>query len=91
MLEERVKRSAKKTPAAAPPSARQAAERERPQREHPSNPNATFMRKPAQQPQEDVPNKLKYGMGQIPDLVPPQLPTYQSMAFYCNVSMGFLL
>uniref|UniRef100_A0A674AWJ9 Cytoskeleton associated protein 5 n=1 Tax=Salmo trutta TaxID=8032 RepID=A0A674AWJ9_SALTR len=59
MLEERVKRSAKKTPAAAPPSARQAAERERPQREHPSNPNATFMRKPAQQPQEDVPNKLK--------------------------------
>uniref|UniRef100_A0A8C7MGI3 Cytoskeleton associated protein 5 n=1 Tax=Oncorhynchus kisutch TaxID=8019 RepID=A0A8C7MGI3_ONCKI len=59
MLEERVKRSAKKTPAAAPPPARQAAERERPQREHPSNPNATFMRKPAQQPQEDVPNKLK--------------------------------
>uniref|UniRef100_A0A4W5PU87 Cytoskeleton associated protein 5 n=1 Tax=Hucho hucho TaxID=62062 RepID=A0A4W5PU87_9TELE len=58
MLEERVKRSAKKTPAAAPPPTRQAAERERPQREHPSNPNATFMRKPAQQPQEDVPNKL---------------------------------
>uniref|UniRef100_A0A674AWE4 Cytoskeleton associated protein 5 n=1 Tax=Salmo trutta TaxID=8032 RepID=A0A674AWE4_SALTR len=64
MLEERVKRSAKKTPAAAPPSARQAAERERPQREHPSNPNATFMRKPAQQPQEDVPNKLNQARAQ---------------------------
>uniref|UniRef100_A0A8C7D0H3 Cytoskeleton associated protein 5 n=1 Tax=Oncorhynchus kisutch TaxID=8019 RepID=A0A8C7D0H3_ONCKI len=59
MLEERVKRSAKKTPAAAPPPNRQTAERERLQREHPSNPNATFMRKPAQQPQEEVPNKLK--------------------------------
>uniref|UniRef100_A0A8C8LX69 TOG domain-containing protein n=1 Tax=Oncorhynchus tshawytscha TaxID=74940 RepID=A0A8C8LX69_ONCTS len=64
MLEERVKRSAKKTPAAAPPPARQAAERERPQREHPSNPNATFMRKPAQQPQEDVPNKLNQARAQ---------------------------
>uniref|UniRef100_A0A674F6Z8 Cytoskeleton associated protein 5 n=1 Tax=Salmo trutta TaxID=8032 RepID=A0A674F6Z8_SALTR len=59
MLEERVKRSAKKTTTAAPPPNRQAAERERPQRDHPSNPNATFMRKPAQQPQEEVPNKLK--------------------------------
>uniref|UniRef100_A0A6Q2Y812 TOG domain-containing protein n=1 Tax=Esox lucius TaxID=8010 RepID=A0A6Q2Y812_ESOLU len=59
MLEERVKRSAKKTPAAAPAPIRQAAERERSQREHPSNPNATFMRKPSQQPQEEVPNKLK--------------------------------
>uniref|UniRef100_A0A8D3B630 Cytoskeleton associated protein 5 n=1 Tax=Scophthalmus maximus TaxID=52904 RepID=A0A8D3B630_SCOMX len=51
MLEERIKRSAKKT-AAAPskPSAT-----ERPQREHPPNPNGTFLRKPAQ---ED-PNKLK--------------------------------
>ncbi|XP_035499195.2 cytoskeleton-associated protein 5 isoform X1 [Scophthalmus maximus] len=50
MLEERIKRSAKKT-AAAPskPSAT-----ERPQREHPPNPNGTFLRKPAQ---ED-PNKL---------------------------------
>uniref|UniRef100_A0A8C7SEI4 Cytoskeleton associated protein 5 n=1 Tax=Oncorhynchus mykiss TaxID=8022 RepID=A0A8C7SEI4_ONCMY len=64
MLEERVKRFAKKTPAAAPPPARQAAERERPQREHPSNPNATFMRKPAQQPQEDVPNKLNQARAQ---------------------------
>ncbi|XP_040894038.1 cytoskeleton-associated protein 5 isoform X2 [Toxotes jaculatrix] len=50
MLEERIKRSAKKTPAA---PAKQSAT-ERPQREHPANPNATFLRKPAQ---ED-PNKL---------------------------------
>ncbi|KAM4572719.1 cytoskeleton-associated protein 5 isoform 3-T3 [Odontesthes bonariensis] len=51
MLEERIKRSAKKTAAApAKPSAA-----EKPQREHPPNPNATFLRKPAQ---ED-PNKLK--------------------------------
>ncbi|XP_045892888.1 cytoskeleton-associated protein 5 isoform X2 [Micropterus dolomieu] len=50
MLEERIKRSAKKTPAApAKPSVT-----ERSQREHPANPNATFLRKPAQ---ED-PNKL---------------------------------
>ncbi|XP_078139030.1 cytoskeleton-associated protein 5 isoform X2 [Centroberyx gerrardi] len=50
MLEERIKRSAKKTPAA---PAKQSAP-ERSQREHPTNPNATFLRKPAQ---ED-PNKL---------------------------------
>lgn len=50
MLEERIKRSAKKTP---PPSTKQ----ERPQREQPTNPTATFLRKPAQ---EEVPNKLKY-------------------------------
>ncbi|XP_072242822.1 cytoskeleton-associated protein 5 isoform X2 [Leuresthes tenuis] len=51
MLEERIKRSAKKTAAApAKPSAT-----EKSQREHPANPNATFLRKPAQ---ED-PNKLK--------------------------------
>jgi len=51
MLEERIKRSAKKTAAApAKPSAT-----ERSQREHPTNPNATIVRKPAQ---ED-PNKLK--------------------------------
>ncbi|KAK9517304.1 hypothetical protein VZT92_025187 [Zoarces viviparus] len=50
MLEERIKRSAKKTTAApAKPSAP-----ERSQREHPTNPNATLLRKPAQ---ED-PNKL---------------------------------
>uniref|UniRef100_A0A674F775 Cytoskeleton associated protein 5 n=1 Tax=Salmo trutta TaxID=8032 RepID=A0A674F775_SALTR len=64
MLEERVKRSAKKTTTAAPPPNRQAAERERPQRDHPSNPNATFMRKPAQQPQEEVPNKLNQARAQ---------------------------
>lgn len=52
MLEERIKRSAKKTPAA---PAKQTAT-ERPQREHPSNPNATFLRKP----QQEEPNKLKY-------------------------------
>ncbi|XP_070827675.1 cytoskeleton-associated protein 5 isoform X1 [Chaetodon trifascialis] len=51
MLEERIKRSAKKTPAA--PAKQSATERS--QREHPTNPNATFLRKPAQ---ED-PNKLK--------------------------------
>ena len=51
MLEERIKRSAKKAAAApAKPSAT-----EKSQREHPTNPNATFLRKPAQ---ED-PNKLK--------------------------------
>ncbi|XP_063763714.1 cytoskeleton-associated protein 5 isoform X2 [Eleginops maclovinus] len=51
MLEERIKRSAKKAAAApAKPSAP-----ERTQREPPANPNATFRRKPAQ---ED-PNKLK--------------------------------
>ncbi|KAM6973183.1 cytoskeleton-associated protein 5 [Aplochiton taeniatus] len=50
MLEERIKRSAKKTQAApAKPAAA-----ERPQREHPANPTATFLRKPVQ---ED-PNKL---------------------------------
>lgn len=51
MLEERIKRSAKKT-AAAP--AKQSAP-EKTQREHPTNPNATFLRKPTQ---ED-PGKLK--------------------------------
>ncbi|XP_056243046.1 cytoskeleton-associated protein 5 isoform X2 [Seriola aureovittata] len=50
MLEERIKRSAKKTPAA--PAKQSATERS--QKEHPTNPNATFLRKPAQ---ED-PNKL---------------------------------
>ncbi|XP_052399715.1 cytoskeleton-associated protein 5 isoform X1 [Carassius gibelio] len=49
MLEERIKRSAKKAPAAS-------AKQERPQREPPANPSATFLRKPAQ---EEVPNKLK--------------------------------
>ncbi|XP_024136735.1 cytoskeleton-associated protein 5 isoform X4 [Oryzias melastigma] len=48
MLEERIKRSAKKAPA------KQSAP-EKTQRDHPANPNATFSRKPAQ---ED-PNKLK--------------------------------
>uniref|UniRef100_A0A8C7YVM3 Cytoskeleton associated protein 5 n=1 Tax=Oryzias sinensis TaxID=183150 RepID=A0A8C7YVM3_9TELE len=48
MLEERIKRSAKKAPV------KQSAS-EKTQREHPANPNATFSRKPAQ---ED-PNKLK--------------------------------
>ncbi|XP_048112966.1 cytoskeleton-associated protein 5 isoform X1 [Alosa alosa] len=52
MLEERIKRSAKKTP---PAPAKPA---ERAQREHPTNPSATFMRKPAAA-QEDMPNKLK--------------------------------
>ncbi|XP_029951526.1 cytoskeleton-associated protein 5 isoform X2 [Salarias fasciatus] len=52
MLEERIKRSAKKTQAAPP---KQSAA-DRPQREQPSNPNATFLRKPAQ---ED-PNKLNH-------------------------------
>ncbi|XP_051979054.1 cytoskeleton-associated protein 5 isoform X1 [Xyrauchen texanus] len=52
MLEERIKRSAKKTPAA---------KQERTQREHPTNPNATFLRKPAQ---EEVPNKLNQARAQ---------------------------
>uniref|UniRef100_A0A3B3UVE9 Cytoskeleton associated protein 5 n=1 Tax=Poecilia latipinna TaxID=48699 RepID=A0A3B3UVE9_9TELE len=42
MLEERIKRSAKKTPAA--PAKQSAAEKT--QREQPTNPNATFLRKP---------------------------------------------
>uniref|UniRef100_A0A3B4TC70 Cytoskeleton associated protein 5 n=1 Tax=Seriola dumerili TaxID=41447 RepID=A0A3B4TC70_SERDU len=42
MLEERIKRSAKKTPAA--PAKQSATERS--QKEHPTNPNATFLRKP---------------------------------------------
>ncbi|KAM6937380.1 cytoskeleton-associated protein 5 [Xenentodon cancila] len=50
MLEERIKRSGKKTPAA--PAKHSTTERS--QREQPTNPNATFLRKPAQ---ED-PNKL---------------------------------
>ncbi|TNN43790.1 Cytoskeleton-associated protein 5 [Liparis tanakae] len=53
MLEERIKRSAKKTTTAAAPPAKPSAT-ERSQREHPTNPNATIVRKPAQ---ED-PNKL---------------------------------
>ncbi|XP_052453379.1 cytoskeleton-associated protein 5 isoform X4 [Carassius gibelio] len=54
MLEERIKRSAKKTPAAS-------AKQERPQREHPTNPNSTLLRKPAQ---EEVPNKLSQARAQ---------------------------
>ncbi|KAF7707626.1 hypothetical protein HF521_018844 [Silurus meridionalis] len=49
MLEERIKRSAKKAPAIS-------TKQEKAQREQPTNPNATFTRKPAQ---EEVPNKLK--------------------------------
>ncbi|XP_063053472.1 cytoskeleton-associated protein 5 isoform X2 [Engraulis encrasicolus] len=55
MLEERIKRSAKKAPPPAP--AKQQQQPERAQREHPANPTGTFLRKPAQQ-QEDMPNKL---------------------------------
>lgn len=62
MLEERIKRSAKKT-AAAP--AKQSAT-ERPPREHPANPNATFLRKP----QHEEPNKLKYVVAPSPFLTP---------------------
>ena len=51
MLEERIKRSAKKTPPAAGPAKQSA-----PERTQPPNSTATFLRKPAQ---ED-PNKLKY-------------------------------
>ncbi|XP_051975834.1 cytoskeleton-associated protein 5-like isoform X2 [Xyrauchen texanus] len=54
MLEERIKRSAKKTPAPA-------AKPERTQREQPTNPNATFLRKA---PQEEVPNKLNQARAQ---------------------------
>uniref|UniRef100_A0A3P8QBW8 TOG domain-containing protein n=1 Tax=Astatotilapia calliptera TaxID=8154 RepID=A0A3P8QBW8_ASTCA len=51
MLEERIKRSAKKAPTAV---AKQTAT-DRSQKEHPTNSNATFLRKPAQ---EDPNNKL---------------------------------
>uniref|UniRef100_A0A671SXT1 Cytoskeleton-associated protein 5-like n=1 Tax=Sinocyclocheilus anshuiensis TaxID=1608454 RepID=A0A671SXT1_9TELE len=61
MLEERIKRSAKKMPAAS-------AKQERPQREHPTNPNATFLRKPAQ---EEVPNKLSQARAQHAHLEQP--------------------
>nr|XP_015194853.1 PREDICTED: cytoskeleton-associated protein 5 isoform X1 [Lepisosteus oculatus]XP_015194854.1 PREDICTED: cytoskeleton-associated protein 5 isoform X1 [Lepisosteus oculatus]XP_015194855.1 PREDICTED: cytoskeleton-associated protein 5 isoform X1 [Lepisosteus oculatus] len=50
MLEERIKRSAKK----APPPVKQV--EEKPQRPQPGNPNASLMRKP---PQDEVPSKLK--------------------------------
>ncbi|XP_026802210.3 cytoskeleton-associated protein 5 isoform X5 [Pangasianodon hypophthalmus] len=54
MLEERIKRSAKKTPAVS-------TKQEKAQREQPTNPNATFLRKPAQ---EEVPNKLNQARSQ---------------------------
>ncbi|KAG8012323.1 Cytoskeleton-associated protein 5, partial [Nibea albiflora] len=68
MLEERIKRSAKKTPAA---PAKQSVT-ERPQREHPTNPNATFLRKPAQ---ED-PNKLNQARqnAQLSESSHPSIP-----------------
>ncbi|XP_019130039.1 cytoskeleton-associated protein 5 isoform X2 [Larimichthys crocea] len=68
MLEERIKRSAKKTPAA---PAKQSVT-ERPQREHPTNPNATFLRKPSQ---ED-PNKLNQARqnAQISESSHPSIP-----------------
>lgn len=55
MLEERIKRSAKKTPAA--PAKQERVQKEQP----PTNPNATFLRKPAQ---EEVPNKLRQARAQ---------------------------
>ncbi|XP_016113984.1 cytoskeleton-associated protein 5 isoform X2 [Sinocyclocheilus grahami] len=66
MLEERIKRSAKKTPAAS-------AKQERPQREHPTNPSATFLRKPVQ---EEVPNKLSQARAQHAHLeqLAPSIP-----------------
>ncbi|XP_031420118.1 cytoskeleton-associated protein 5 isoform X2 [Clupea harengus] len=67
MLEERVKRSAKKTP---PPPAKPA-ERERAPREHPTNPNATFMRKPAQ---EEMPNKLNQARSHNSEHSAPSIP-----------------
>uniref|UniRef100_A0A8C4HMH1 Cytoskeleton associated protein 5 n=1 Tax=Dicentrarchus labrax TaxID=13489 RepID=A0A8C4HMH1_DICLA len=68
MLEERIKRSAKK--AAAAPAKQSATER--PQREHPANPNATFLRKPAQ---ED-PNKLNQARqnAQLSESSHPSIP-----------------
>nr|XP_046250377.1 cytoskeleton-associated protein 5 isoform X2 [Scatophagus argus] len=68
MLEERIKRSAKKTPAA--PAKQSATERS--QREHPTNPNATFLRKPAQ---ED-PNKLNQARqnAQLSESSHPSIP-----------------
>ncbi|XP_066504885.1 cytoskeleton-associated protein 5 isoform X2 [Hoplias malabaricus] len=54
MLEERIKRSAKKTPAVS-------TKQERAPREHPTNPNGTFLRKPAQ---EEMPNKLNQARSQ---------------------------
>ncbi|KAK3536056.1 hypothetical protein QTP70_026011 [Hemibagrus guttatus] len=54
MLEERIKRSAKKAPAVS-------TKQEKAQREQPSNPNATFLRKSAQ---EEVPNKLNQARSQ---------------------------
>ncbi|XP_066504827.1 cytoskeleton-associated protein 5-like [Hoplias malabaricus] len=54
MLEERIKRSAKKTPDVS-------TKQERAPREHPTNPNSTFLRKPAQ---EEMPNKLNQARSQ---------------------------
>ncbi|XP_024136734.1 cytoskeleton-associated protein 5 isoform X3 [Oryzias melastigma] len=63
MLEERIKRSAKKAPA------KQSAP-EKTQRDHPANPNATFSRKPAQ---ED-PNKLNQSRQQHNEPSHPSIP-----------------
>lgn len=67
MLEERIKRSAKKTPAPAKQSVA-----ERSQRDHPTNPNATFLRKTAQ---ED-PNKLNQARqnAQLSEASHPSIP-----------------
>ncbi|KAI7812125.1 cytoskeleton-associated protein 5, partial [Triplophysa rosa] len=66
MLEERIKRAAKKSPAAP-------AKQERVQKEQPTNPNATFLRKPAQ---EEVPNKLRQARAQnaLLDQSAPSIP-----------------
>uniref|UniRef100_A0AAY4E6W4 TOG domain-containing protein n=1 Tax=Denticeps clupeoides TaxID=299321 RepID=A0AAY4E6W4_9TELE len=66
MLEERIKRSAKKAP---PAPAKQV---ERAQREVPAHPNATFARKTAQ---EEMPNKLNQARSQnIHDHSAPSIP-----------------
>ncbi|KAM3609135.1 uncharacterized protein V6R79_010019 [Siganus canaliculatus] len=69
MLEERIKRSAKKTPAA---PAKQSVPEKSSQREHPTNPNATFLRKPAQ---ED-PNKVNQARqnAQLSESSHPSIP-----------------
>uniref|UniRef100_A0A4W4GDR1 TOG domain-containing protein n=1 Tax=Electrophorus electricus TaxID=8005 RepID=A0A4W4GDR1_ELEEL len=64
MLEERIKRSAKKTPAVS-------TKQERAPREHPANSNATFLRKPAQ---EEGPNKLNQARSQNSEHTAPAIP-----------------
>lgn len=80
MLEERIKRSAKKAPAA---PARQAEERV--QRAPPGNPNASMTRKPAP---DEAPNKLKYAMPCSPEQKPRGSAKVVLLLFYLSLALS---